>query len=71
MDAAGDSLEQKTEIIDRFLEVVSEDLLYWDYAGEQTTPEGRQRVYTKEVVDGKAVEDSECYIRVQCLIKGA
>ena len=65
-DSAG---PQKTEIIDSFLQILKEDLLHWTTAAEQVTPEGVQRVYTKEVVEGRSIEASECYVRVACLVR--
>ena len=51
--------------------MLKEDLLHWDTAAEQVTPEGIQRVYTKEKVNGKDIEASECYVRVACLLHDA
>lgn len=50
---------------------MKEDLLYWDYQGEQKDENGIQRVYSKTVVNDKPITSSEVYYRIKCLVKNA
>ena len=40
MEDRVDPTKDKTEIMDQFLHVLKEDLLYWDYKNEQRDNEG-------------------------------
>ena len=35
-----DNQQEKTEIIDQFLDIINEDLLYWDFKNEQVDQNG-------------------------------
>lgn len=35
-----DNQQEKTEIIDQFLDIINEDLLYWDFKNEQVDVNG-------------------------------
>ena len=63
-------MAEKTDIIDKFMNSLSEDLLAWDYAQELNYGSDRLRVWSKNTNnEGEPLAPSEIHFRVQCIIK--